>query len=403
MALRGTLKDFGIADIFQLIGHQGKTGTLVVRERDREVHIVFSEGNVIRATSSSRKEREMLGSMLQRGEVITAAQLGEALDLQKRTGKRLGEILVDSGVVERATVQTFMRLQTHETLYQLFLWNNGTYEFTQSEVEVPPNTEPIRAESILMEGFRQVDEWPMIRKRITSYGITFQRLEDLDALSSAASASGGGGDDLDFDSAFGDLESGDAGRGDPRLKNIGQNERMVYQLVVPDRDVQKIIDLSRLGEFETCKALVTLVDASIIAIAAEAKTPSAPQATVGGITARAGGVGQLVLRVALAAALLGALYAGARYVGVQPRDWLRRGPPHGFTGQYVQSLITHAQLLRVEGALAVYRAEAGEYPAELEHLVDAGLLRPRDLRFPWKQPYYYLRKEGTYELLRPLY
>ena len=30
MALKGTLKDFGIADIFQLIGHQSKTGVLTL-------------------------------------------------------------------------------------------------------------------------------------------------------------------------------------------------------------------------------------------------------------------------------------------------------------------------------------------------------------------------------------
>ena len=31
MALSGTLKDFGIADILQLIGHQTKTGRLTLK------------------------------------------------------------------------------------------------------------------------------------------------------------------------------------------------------------------------------------------------------------------------------------------------------------------------------------------------------------------------------------
>jgi hypothetical protein len=62
MALRGTLKDFGIADILQLIGHQQKTGALVVKNRDQEVQVFFHEGNVVRAESSTRKKRELLGS-----------------------------------------------------------------------------------------------------------------------------------------------------------------------------------------------------------------------------------------------------------------------------------------------------------------------------------------------------
>ncbi len=37
MALRGTLGDFGISDIFQLVGHQTKTGVLLLKSKDIEV------------------------------------------------------------------------------------------------------------------------------------------------------------------------------------------------------------------------------------------------------------------------------------------------------------------------------------------------------------------------------
>ena len=41
---------------------------------------------------------------------------------------------------------------------------------------------------------------------------------------------------------------------------MGDTERKVYKLVAPGRDVRKLIDLSCLGEFETCKALCNLVN-----------------------------------------------------------------------------------------------------------------------------------------------
>ena len=41
MALSGTLKDFGIADILQLIGHQTKTGKLVLKNGPEEVDVLF--------------------------------------------------------------------------------------------------------------------------------------------------------------------------------------------------------------------------------------------------------------------------------------------------------------------------------------------------------------------------
>ena len=47
MALSGTLKDFGIADILQLIGQQQKTGKLRLQNGDEEVEIIFSSGSTL--------------------------------------------------------------------------------------------------------------------------------------------------------------------------------------------------------------------------------------------------------------------------------------------------------------------------------------------------------------------
>ena len=44
VALHGNLRDFGIAEVFQLIGQQRKTGTLVVGEGGDSVFLTFDEG-----------------------------------------------------------------------------------------------------------------------------------------------------------------------------------------------------------------------------------------------------------------------------------------------------------------------------------------------------------------------
>ena len=46
MALQGTLKDFGIADILQLIGQQQKTGTLIVRSKEQVVQVGFVDEKI---------------------------------------------------------------------------------------------------------------------------------------------------------------------------------------------------------------------------------------------------------------------------------------------------------------------------------------------------------------------
>src|SRR5260370_22015084 len=94
-----------------------------------------------------------------------------------------------------------------------------------------------------MEGLRMVDEWPLIRKRITSYEMTFERLKQMPA------GSGGGEDPLGPDDPFAS-----------EFESLGREERTIFDLVTPSRDVRKIIDLSCLGEFEACKALCKLVN-----------------------------------------------------------------------------------------------------------------------------------------------
>ena len=169
MALRGTLGDFGLPDIFQLVGHQQKTGILLLKDRELEVRISFVEGNVVKAEQSSRDRADLLGNIMVRAGVITEAQLESALSTQQRTLRRLGDILIEMNAVDRATLKELARLQTTETIYRLFMWRKGTYEFTATPVDYDEQSyEPIRAENILMEGFRMVDEWPSVRKIVPS-------------------------------------------------------------------------------------------------------------------------------------------------------------------------------------------------------------------------------------------
>src|SRR4030081_2624903 len=99
MALSGTLKDFGIADILQLIGHQTKTGRLTLKSGGEEVEVFFVEGNVVFATEKARKSPNLLGNLLLRAELLSKEQLEEALAVQQRTLKRLGDILIENQMV----------------------------------------------------------------------------------------------------------------------------------------------------------------------------------------------------------------------------------------------------------------------------------------------------------------
>jgi hypothetical protein len=71
MALVGTIKDFGLADILQLIGLQRKSGLLTLEHGADRVTVKFLEGAVVGAETSARNLEELLGSVLVRTGRIT--------------------------------------------------------------------------------------------------------------------------------------------------------------------------------------------------------------------------------------------------------------------------------------------------------------------------------------------
>ncbi len=392
MALRGTLKDFGIADIFQLIGHQTKTGQLTLKSRDSEIRVTFREGSVVKVESPTRLEKDMLGNMLLRAEILTEAQLGEALAEQQRSGRRLGDVLVERGWSEPQQLNQFSRLQATETMYRLFAWENGTYEFAQNEVQPDPAFgDPIRAESVLMDGFRMVDEWPTIRKQITGYGMRFKVLRPLPDPPA---------DDLNLDDAFGDFgEEPAAPKGD-RDDDIGSSERTVHALVEESRDVEKLIDLTRIGEFETCKALNVLLTKGYIEALAQREAEKSEPAGSGGLIRRRSRLptvawSALGLCVVVLALGLTVLIARSN-VSILPRSASLSLPPA------VDAVLARAQRERLTVALEASRFEHGKYPESLDALVTAGLLPAEDLAFPSGRRFLYRTTEDGYELVAPL-
>ncbi|WP_373049386.1 DUF4388 domain-containing protein [Vulgatibacter sp.] len=396
MALKGTLKDFGVAEILQLIAQQTKTGVLRLQNKEEEVHVCFDQGNVIRAEQVAGKETHLLGFRLVRAGLITERELEDALEEQRRTLKRLGDVLVARGTVGRDELREMAQLQATETLYRLFTWKSGTYEFEAGEVAWERGTiHPIRGEAILMEGFRMVDEWPLIRKKIGSRRMTFERLKDWSQAEAEQPA-----DDEGFDAAFEASFGGDAPAAPGAAVELGPNERRVFELVQTGRTVERLVELSRLGEFETCKALFNLVGAGYLRAIAPPRDEGDEQPGAGMVRALAEQGASFALRVAVSVAMLGLLTGIVHLVRADEAA----GGPGGIRVEETaaQRLVGHAQLARISGALEVYRLEAGHYPEALDELLEAELLAERDLRYPWHERYHYRRTaDDAFVLLPP--
>jgi len=261
MALEGTLRDFSLADIFQLIGLQRKTGVLTLRGKDDTVTVTFLDGKVVGADSLNRRLENRLGTVLMKTGFLTQDQLNRALDIQKETLQRLGFILTHYGIISQDSLREAIQLQIMQIVYRLFRWKDGDYHFSQeTTIEYDrDHVVPITAESILMEGARMIDEWPIIEKRVRSYDMVFRKkLTDQEIVVVGADDA----DEVDFDAEPGRRRRNAALVGE-KIR-ISQEEKSIYDLVDGTMTVSDVVEVSRLSEFDTNKALYELLTRDLI-------------------------------------------------------------------------------------------------------------------------------------------
>src|SRR5262245_26689694 len=391
MALKGTLKDFSLADIFQLIGIQKKTGGLTLKNDKEVVTVAFLDGNVVSADALHRRLEDRIGTVLVKSGRITEAQLQEALRIQKNTLKRMGNILVENNFIDPTTLREALQIQISQMVYRLFRWSNGEYDFTQEErVDYDKDlVVPMSAESILMEGARILDEWPMIEKGIRSFSAVF-RHANVEIASSAKSGAGAALDEA------------------ARSVTLSEEDRKVYQLVDGKRTVQEIVERCPLSEFDTCRIIYELIGRQILeevrgagpraAVAAPAPAVATRRATPRPFLA----VGYLVLVMVAGGLLLRRGESVVRGLGVQASVTPYLTPLIARAEvRSVRDSIAWSRMQRIDFAIQVYYLRNRGYPESLARLVTEHLLRPGGILDPLGRPFEYAILPGGYKISFP--
>jgi hypothetical protein len=165
MSVSGNLKTMLPGDLLQWLSLGQKTGTLVVSSKGTEKKIFFRNGRVI--SSASNDPREYLGQFLMSHGYITEPELMKAMEVQAQSRILLGKILVMIDVINEEDLQRLMRRKAEEEIYDIFLWNEGDFQFIDDEL---PQMEmiPLQVDvtGLIMEGTRRVDEWNRIHTLI---------------------------------------------------------------------------------------------------------------------------------------------------------------------------------------------------------------------------------------------
>jgi len=386
MALQGTIKDFGLPDIFQLIGLQRKTGILTLaNDRDKEtVTVTFENGMVVMADSSGRRLEDRLGNVLVKQGKISRERLEEALGIQTKTLQRLGHILATSSSITTRDLRDALQVQVAQIVFRVFRWRDGRYQFNAADsVDFDrENFVPMSADFILMEGIRMVDEWPIIEKKIPSFDMVFRPVVDPSLIEVGAETS------PETSSAAAVDGRGASATGKIRL---GPEEERVFRKVDGVRTVQAIIDSTGSGEFEVCRTLFDFVNRNLIAPAGRDRVAQDERAegTAAAPAAPGYAVAALVSVLALAgiAVQCRSPFAVTGLAGLLPgaRDVLKDG-------------VLQTRLVRLERAIEAWRATHGRPPTSLDDLVSAGLVERSYLYDPWSRRIRYEADASGYRL-----
>jgi hypothetical protein len=169
MLLQGSIRRFRLADVLQFLAQGGATGVLEVRDFEEYGFIYLAAGRVEGISLPITDQK--LGTRLVQSGLLSEPRLAEllledaAMTKEERMRKPLGQRLVDRGYADAQAIHDIMGRQTHDQIFELAHWQNGTFIYEQPD-EMPAFHVHIEGnvQELLMDAYRRIDEGEQARK-----------------------------------------------------------------------------------------------------------------------------------------------------------------------------------------------------------------------------------------------
>jgi len=232
MSLVGNLKTLSFSDLLQLISANKKTGMLSVNRYGQPRNLFFVKGEII-SFISTEQEDWSISQLIFRRKKLDKKECDRALLLSKSSGRRIVDVLLDSGLVSKAEVLEGLRIRTDEMAFGIFGWEEAEFEFEEGKLP-PPGALALRMNTMgmIMEGAKRVDEWAEVQKNLPAHDFLLKPNSDPPGEQSRI--------DLTID------------------------EYQTLLLVDGKRTINEILLESPSGEFTTSKSLSTLISRGLV-------------------------------------------------------------------------------------------------------------------------------------------
>jgi uncharacterized protein DUF4388 len=171
--LQGLLTEFGLVEVLQMMELGSMTGAVHLKQTTGRIGIVYFKDGKLAGCSELDSGALTLGDVLQQLGMATSPQIDYAFSqqLQDAFGKRIGERLVEMGVITNNQLKEALRKKALWTMRELALWKEGAYEFVASPTGQTRSILPYGEESlelevmgVTMEMVRYCDEWEQLHR-----------------------------------------------------------------------------------------------------------------------------------------------------------------------------------------------------------------------------------------------
>ena len=265
MALEGSLRDFDLFSLFNMIKIQGKSGTLVLSQNQEFIKVFFENGEIVGCDSNQVRMEDRLGTMLVRLGRLTGEELLAMVQIQRQSLKRMGTLLLEGGKVTPSDLQDALFNQATAILHRTFRWVEGDYRFDSF---LPPDLDrdhfvPIPVDTVLMEAARIQDEWPEVERRLPGLEVPLGRTARAMALH------------LDIDREVSSLLDGQGGMA-LGSSGLTHPQEVVLSYFDEAQSASDVVQQSRFDELDTCKAIADLIEAGLLEPARDSGSRATP-------------------------------------------------------------------------------------------------------------------------------
>ena len=335
MALSGSLREFALSEVLQLLASQRKTGSLRLTRGTETTVLYLLEGRIAAVRDRGLSTDDPLARFLRRIHRLSDEQMRGIASIHAESGRDLVDLLLNGRYIEREELSMLYERMVLDVLHDVLGWDDGVYSF--SNVTPPESVLPVSlsSESMLMEAVRRTDEMRRYQAKLgdPSLVLGMRELPDPDAP-------------------------------------LSEEEKELFGLVDGRRTLGETVAESPLTDYEAYEALFRLVEAGWIEVSGRrAPEETAPVEAVPARRALDASSWQTDLVFAGMAALL--------LVVVQVTAWRTAPapPPVAAATAAADDPYAAMALRDVRFALDIQRTKDGRYPESLDVLVDAGWLR----------------------------